>query len=127
MGTQQLLLVVLGVFVIGIAIAFASQLFESFAEDSVKDSITYESANLGLLAQQYYNKTREMGGGSKSFKGWAISNELDSTASGLYTVKLRNKDQIILVGKPQEEKNYNWFIQTIITRNNMVSKIVYSN
>ena len=60
MGTQQLLLVVLGVFVIGIAIAFASQLFESYAEDSVKDSIAYESANLGLLAQQYYNKTREM-------------------------------------------------------------------
>ena len=127
MGTQQLLLVVLGIFIIGIAIALAGQLFESYAEDSAKDSIAYESSNLGLLAQQYYNKAREMGGGSKSFDGWTISNELDSTASGIYSVSLKNNEQLILIGKPQEEKNYDWFIETIITKNNMVSKIVYSN
>ena len=127
MGTQQLLLIVLGIFVIGIAIAMASQLFESYAEDSAKDSIVYESSNIALLAQQYYNKPREMGGGNKSFKGWTISNELDSTANGVYTVSLRNKDQIILVGKPQNDKEYNWFIQTIVTSNNMVSEIKYSN
>ena len=127
MGTQQLLLVVLGIFIVGIAITLAGQLFDSFAEDSAKDSIAYEASNLGLLAQQYYNKAREMGGGSKSFEGWTISNELDSTASGVYTVSLKNNEQIILVGKPQEDKNYNWFIETIITRNNMVSRIVYSN
>jgi hypothetical protein len=127
MGTQQLLLVVLGIFVIGIAIALAGQLFESYAEDSAKDSIVYESANLGLLAQQYYNKPLEMGGGSKSFEGWTIFNEFDSTASGLYTISLKNNEQLILVGKPQVEKKYDWFIETIITRNNMVSQIIYFN
>ena len=127
MGTQQLLLVVLGIFIIGIAIVFATQLFESHAEDSTKDSIAIECVNIGLLAQQYYNKAREMGGGSKSFVGWNISSELDSTSSGIYTISARNSTQLILIGKPQDEKEYNWFIQSIITRNNIVSKIIYSN
>ncbi|MHA2101550.1 MAG: hypothetical protein ACW99A_23090 [Candidatus Kariarchaeaceae archaeon] len=127
MGTQQLLLVVLGIFVIGIAIVLASQLFETHAEDSTKDSIASECVNIGQLAQQYYSKAREMGGGSKSFIGWKISSHLDSTASGIYTISARNNTQLILIGKPHDEKGYNWFIQSVITRNNIVSSIEYSN
>ena len=127
MGTQQLLLVVLGIFIIGIAIVFATQLFESHAEDSTKDSIAIECVNIGLLAQQYYNKAREMGGGSKSFVGWNISSELDSTSSGIYTISELTRNQLILSGKPHVKKEYNWFIQSVITRNNIVSKIIYSN
>ena len=127
MGTQQLLLVVLGIFVIGIAIVLASQLFETHAEDTTKDSIASECVNIGQLAQQYFSKPREMGGGSKSFEGWNISSELDSTSSGIYTISARNSNQLILIGKPHDEKGYDWVIQSVITRNNIVSDIIYPN
>jgi hypothetical protein len=127
MGTQQLLLVVLGIFVVGIAIALASGLFGTHAEEATKDNIAYECVNIGQLAQQYYARAREMGGGSKSFVGWEISSHLDSTASGIYTINARNNDQLILIGKPHDDKDYNWIIQSVITKNNIVSEVVFSN
>jgi hypothetical protein len=127
MGTQQLLLVVLGIFVVGISIVLASQLFDSHAEEATKDSIASECANIGQLAQQYYAKAREMGGGSKSFVGWEISSHIDSTSSGIYTISARNNDQLILLGKPHAAKGYDWIIQSVVTKNNIVSEVVFSN
>jgi hypothetical protein len=127
MGTQQLLLVVLGIFVVGVSIVLASQLFESHAEESTKDSIISECVNVGQLAQQFYVKAREMGGGSKSFVGWEIASHLDSTTNGIYTISARNNNQLILIGKPHDEKGYKWFIKSVTTRNNIVSEVVYPN
>ncbi|UCH66231.1 MAG: hypothetical protein JSW63_03610 [Ignavibacterium sp.] len=127
MGTQQLLLVVLGIFVVSVAIALASGLFGTHAEEAAKDNIASECVTIGQLAQQYYAKEREMGGGSKSFVGWEISSHLDSTSSGIYTISARNNTQLILVGKPHPSKGYNWIVQSVITKNNILSNILYSN
>ena len=127
MGTQQLLLAVLGIFMVGAAIALASGLFGTHAEKSTKESIVSECINIGQLAQQYHAKAREMGGGSKSFVGWEISSHLKSTANGNYTISARNSTQLIIVGKPHPLKGYNWIVQSVITKNNILSNILYSN
>jgi hypothetical protein len=127
MGTQQLLLAALGIFMVGTAIALASGLFGTHTEETTKDSIVSDCLSIGQLAQHYYAKARELGGGSKSFVGWEISSHLDSTANGNYRISARNNTQLILVGEPHSSKGYHWIVQSVITKNNIVSNILYSN
>lgn len=54
MGQQQLLLIVLGVIIVGIAIVVGINLFNANAEESAKDTMASEGTNLAALAQQFY-------------------------------------------------------------------------
>ncbi|MDZ7625577.1 MAG: hypothetical protein U5J96_14175 [Ignavibacteriaceae bacterium] len=90
MGQQQLLLIVLGVIIVGIAVVVGINLFNANAEESTKDGIVSDATNLGAMAQQYYKKPTSMGGGGNTFTGWQIpwlwssKVDLDSTAYGMY-------------------------------------------
>ncbi|MCL6495966.1 MAG: hypothetical protein K6T54_14485, partial [Ignavibacterium sp.] len=87
MGQQQLLLIVLGVIIVGIAVVVGINLFNANAEESAKDSLVSEGTNLGAMAQQFYKKPVAMGGGGNSFNNtsvtpnavWAIPANLDTT------------------------------------------------
>jgi len=124
MGQQQLLLVVLGVIVVGIAIGLANQLFDTHAEDSNLDSIASELVNLGTLAQQYFNKPSGMGGGGKSFVNWVIPAELDTTTSGIYEIATVQNKLIIISGTPLPQTGYKWFLQSIITKTEIETEII---
>ena len=124
MGQQQLLLVVLGVIVIGIAIGLANQLFDTHAEDSNLDSIASELVNLGTLAQQYFNKPSEMGGGNKSFMNWVIPAELDTTTSGIYKITTVQNHLIVISGTPLPQTGYKWFLQSTITKTEIETEII---
>ncbi|HVO75730.1 MAG TPA: hypothetical protein VMT35_17005 [Ignavibacteriaceae bacterium] len=67
MGQQQLLLIVLGVIVVGIAVVVGINLFNANAESSTQDSIVMQGTNIGAMAQQYYKKPVAMNGGGNSF------------------------------------------------------------
>ncbi len=70
MGQQQLLLIVLGVIVVGIAVVVGINLFNANAESSTQDSIVSQGTNIGAMAQQYYKKPTAMGGGGNNFAGF---------------------------------------------------------
>ncbi len=70
MGQQQLLLIVLGVIVVGIAVVVGINLFNANAESSTQDSIVSQGTNIGAMAQQYYKKPTAMGGGGNDFTGF---------------------------------------------------------
>ncbi|MBT8386362.1 MAG: hypothetical protein KJO12_03030 [Ignavibacteria bacterium] len=124
MGQQQLLLVVLGLIIVGIALGLSNQLFDSHAEDSNKDSIASELVNLGTLAQQFFNKPAEMGGGNQSFINWVIPAELDSSTSGIYAiVKVENKS-IVISGTPFPQNGYIWYLQTTITKTRIETETI---
>jgi hypothetical protein len=124
MGQQQLLFMVLGIIIVGIAVGFANRLLDTSVEDSNKDSIASELLHIGMLAPQYYNKPIEMGGGSKSYISWQIPSELDSTTSGTYIIENRNLDELILSGIPFVEKEYSWYLRTTVTKEDIVTEIV---
>lgn len=86
MGQQQLLLIVLGVIVVGVAIVGGIEMFRTMAIETKRDNITNECVNLAAMAQQYYLKPSTMGGGNRSFANWTIPAELDTTANGVYTI-----------------------------------------
>ncbi|MGE5436897.1 MAG: hypothetical protein ACM3O3_06680 [Syntrophothermus sp.] len=67
MGQQQLLLIVLGVIIVGVAIVAGIGLFNAGSEESVKDETVSQLMNIGANAQQWFKKPVAMGGGGNSF------------------------------------------------------------
>jgi hypothetical protein len=82
MGQQQLLLIVLGVIIVGIAIVVGINLFNANAEESAIDTIVSEGTNIGALAQQYYKKPVALGGGGNLFTGFVIPERLANSQIG---------------------------------------------
>jgi Tfp pilus assembly protein PilE len=85
MGQQQLLLIVLGVIIVGIAIVVGINLFNANAVSSNRDAVISDLNNIGALAQQFYQKPTSMAGGGNTFTGFTIPSTLASTANGSYT------------------------------------------
>lgn len=86
MGTQQLLLIVLGVIIVGVAIAVGITLFKSHAESSNRDQVVSDLENLGSVAQQYYRKPVSFGGGGYDFKGFNLAPLDTGNGNGSYSV-----------------------------------------
>ncbi len=87
MGQQQLLLIVLGVIIVGIAIAVGISMFKSNAQSSNRDQVINDLNNLAAKAQQYYRKPTSMAGGGQSFNGFALSPSDLGNANGGYGVR----------------------------------------
>ena len=68
MGQQQLLLVILGVIIVGIAIVVGINMFQTFKADSNRDALLSDLQNIASLAEAYWKKPEEMGGGGESFR-----------------------------------------------------------
>ncbi|MBR9978005.1 MAG: hypothetical protein KFH87_07950, partial [Bacteroidetes bacterium] len=67
MGTQQLLLIVLGVIIVGIAVVVGINIFGTNAEQANKDAITQDCLRLAAAAQGFYRKPTMLGGGNNTF------------------------------------------------------------
>ena len=101
MGQQQLLLIVLGVIVVGIAVVVGINLFNANATSANRDGVISDLNNLGAMGQQFYKKPTSMGGGGNAFTGWTIPTGLDSTANGTYT-KTVAAQTLTLIGTGNE-------------------------
>jgi len=86
MGQQQLLLIVLGVIIVGIAVAVGINMFSSSAVDANRDAVTADLAHLGSKAQQHYKKPTTMGGGGGDFAGFVLGALDTSNTNGEYSV-----------------------------------------
>ena len=82
MGQQQLLLIILGVIVVGIAVAVGITMFSDNAVSANRDAVSNDLVNLAARAQQFYRRPAALGGGGNSFVG------LSADAAGL--AKLTN-------------------------------------
>jgi len=101
MGQQQLLLVVLGIIIVGIAVFVGINLFTSHSIEAKRNNVINDCVNLASIAQQYYRRPIALGGGGKSFSGWNIPADLSTTANGTYSAVVNN-DNIIITGVGNE-------------------------
>jgi hypothetical protein len=121
MGQQQLLLIVLGVIVVGIAVVVGINLFNANAVSANRDGVVSDLNNLGAMAQQFYKKPLAMGGGGNTFNtggpnssGFEIPAELDTTANGDYAVTLAAQS-VTIVGTGVEKNDNDQYIQHTAT------------
>ncbi len=101
MGQQQLLLILLGVIIVGIAIVVGINLFNANAIASNRDGIISDLNNLGAMAQKHYKSPTSMGGGGNTFTGWSIPANLDTTGNGTYSSTV-NAQSVTIVGTGTE-------------------------
>lgn len=101
MGQQQLLLIVLGVIIVGIAVVVGINLFNANAISANRDGVISDLNNLGTMAQQYYKKPTSMAGGGNTFTGWTVPASLDTTANGTYTATV-SAQSVTIVGVGME-------------------------
>ncbi len=97
MGQQQLLLIVLGVIVVGIAIVIGITLFSGNSVSSNRDAVVSDLNNLSAIALQHYRKPVSLGGGGNTFTGWTLPTQLDTTANGRYKVTVA-KQKVTIQG-----------------------------
>ena len=90
MGQQQLLLIILGVIIVGIAVAVGITMFQDNAESANRDAVTNDLVQLAAKAQQFYRKPASLGGGSNTFTGLTMASLVSSAFSnndnGQYSV-----------------------------------------
>lgn len=67
MGQQQLLLIILGVIVVGIAVTVGITMFTDSAINANRDGLSNDLINLASRAQQFYRRPTSLGGGGNSF------------------------------------------------------------
>ncbi|MGE5498442.1 MAG: hypothetical protein ACM3Q2_10245 [Syntrophothermus sp.] len=104
MGQQQLLLIVLGVIIVGIAVVVGINMFSASSVEANKNALTSDLQNLGSMAQQFYRKPVELGGGGNSFTGgtgWTIPTTLATTGNGTYVPTVADQT-VTIVGTGTE-------------------------
>ena len=104
MGQQQLLLIVIGVIIVGIAIVVGINLASTSAQSANRDAVIADLNNIGAFAQQYYRKPQALGGGSNSFTGWTIPPNLVTTGNGTYAATV-GATVVTIVGTGTETGN----------------------
>ena len=85
MGQQQLLLVIVGVIIVGIAIAVGMSVFAGKSVSSNKDGIINDLMNLGQHAFRYKLRPEPLGGGGRSYTGFTLPVQLVANENATYS------------------------------------------
>jgi hypothetical protein len=72
MGQQQLLLIILGTIIVGIAVAVGITMFNDQAAATNRDEVSNDLVHYASAAQAYYRRPRILGGGGGSFTGMTM-------------------------------------------------------
>lgn len=125
MGQQQLLLIVLGLIVVGIAVVVGINLFTANAIEAKRNNVTNDLLHLASEAQKYFKTPRAMGGGSSEFTGWRIPASLRTNADGSFTATV-SADNVVLIGTGNEvvQGNDSVEVKMTVTANDYVTQII---
>lgn len=97
MGTQQILLIVLSVIIVGAAIAVGITMFTTQAVSSARQAVLMDMNNFAAQAMQYYRTPASLGGAGYSvFAAEDLAKFIDATATGT-TVSTPNGSYTITV------------------------------
>ena len=92
MGQQQILLIVLGVIIVGIAVVVGINMFSANAAQANMDAVINDLLVLGAKAQQYYVKPISMGGGGNSYTNINIDDITTKPANENGTYRINNSN-----------------------------------
>lgn len=98
MASQQLLLIVLVVFIIGATIAVGMMFFNDQSTAASRDGLASDLVKFSVRARAYYLRPKNWGGGDKSFEGLTIEylTSRPSNANGTYSVLSTAPDHVVL-------------------------------
>lgn len=100
MGQTQLLLVILGVILVGLAIYVGVTMFGANAVENTRTAIIHDLQNFSAQAMAYYSKSTSQGGGNRSFSGVTMRQiyPMLENANARYYVESATDTQCIILG-----------------------------
>lgn len=115
MGTQQILLIVLSVIIVGVAIAVGISMFNNQAYNSNKTSIASDAQSFATQVVQYYKTPISQGGagGTDSlmtavkvagFLSFQDAGNKTSNENGTYTITSANGTTVVITGVGTAER-----------------------
>ena len=125
MGQQQLLLIILGIIIVGVAIVVGINMFTAHAIEAKRNNVTNDLLHLASEAQKYYKTPASMGGGSSSFTGWTIPSGLESNADGSFSATVANQNVVLIgIGNEVVQGNDSVQVKMTVTANSYITEIV---
>ncbi|OGU44605.1 MAG: hypothetical protein A3C56_08195 [Ignavibacteria bacterium RIFCSPHIGHO2_02_FULL_56_12] len=97
MGQQQLLLIILGVIIVGIAIAVGLSLFSAQSIQANKDAIINDLNNIAAHCYQFKIRPSSMGGGQGSYSGYAIPTKMATNENATFSVSSATATSVTIV------------------------------
>ena len=99
MGQHQIMLVILGVIVIGIAVSVAIAHFGAQSVDANKSGVTATLTTISADAYQYKLRPGTLGGGGNSYTGYAVPRKFRSDEYGMrYETSLASNGSCKIIG-----------------------------
>jgi hypothetical protein len=100
MGQQQHLLIILGVLIVGIAIAVGIGMFRSSSTDMIRNAVISDLNYYAGKAREYYWKPLMLGGGDRSFENITMNRIMLNSENehGIYSIVSTAKDELVLLG-----------------------------
>ena len=89
MGQQQLLLIVLGTIIVGVAVVVGINMFTTGAINAEREALLQDVNNIASQAAAYWRKPAALGGGARTFDGVLLVSEFgaaDSNANGAFVI-----------------------------------------
>ena len=108
MGQQQLLLIILGVIIVGVAIAVGISQFGSNAEKSAKDAVLTDLNNIAADAFQFKIRPISMGGGGGRYDkggtgggGYVIGGAWTNSPTATYSRSVVDSVHMVVTAVPK--------------------------
>jgi hypothetical protein len=98
MGSQQQLIIIVGVLMVGLSIAIGITLFVDSASASNRDAIASDLESYAARAQVFHRRPRSLGGGGNSFVGFQLSPASSKNSNGEYSVHDASATSIVIEG-----------------------------
>jgi hypothetical protein len=100
MGQQQFLLILLGVLIVGIAIAVGAGVFKANEIDSGRSALINDLQFFAGKARAFYEKPVSMGGGWRSYANITIGDITPNTENknGRYYIESISSTEVAMVG-----------------------------
>jgi hypothetical protein len=89
MGSQQLLLIVVGVIIVGLSVYSGLIIMRNYYEVSNRDQLINTLNDIGLLAQQHYKKPTVQGGGGGTYTRFTLPRQFRTTTAGNFSASVR--------------------------------------
>lgn len=99
MGSQQLLLIIVGMLVVGIIITVGISLFVDHASATNRDAVANDLVHAASAAQGYHRRPQILGGGGGSFIGFDLRTAIKDlqNMNGKYTVFGAPTDSVVII------------------------------